>query len=363
MAKKAEDEAELDRLSREPWTRQEHSDLIKCLQLWPPDAKSRNGGYLVNQEFVKGDRWDAVTRQHNFPVLTAKQKMTLESKRNPAARLFGKKIKDPIRIRNRSRESILAQMEQLYAIEQDSCIDLLAQEKLILRAESLFESCSCSDAKRASQQDRRENGVCDPTLSYGEVEIAEFGKLLQRVQKIYGHCSSLKGKFYDIGSGVGKAVLLAAMFHGFELCCGIETVNGLHVIAEDKLSRDYVEKTIPMYSSEEKDERSHTKIRFIWADALEEDHWQEASVVFAHASAFSGSMMRRFAQICELLGSGSLVITCTRPMPESALTRGLFLGLFKDRMATSWGVVKVFVYEKLSPPDKHELNRGRNVRL
>ena len=46
-----------------------------------------------------------------------------------------------------------------------------------------------------------------------------------------------KGKFYDIGSGVGKAVFVAAMLHPFQIACGIEQLQGLSDLAEGLSSR------------------------------------------------------------------------------------------------------------------------------
>lgn len=44
--------------------------------------------------------------------------------------------------------------------------------------------------------------------------------------------------FYDLGSGVGKAVIAAAILHNFDKCVGIEYLGSLHSLALS-LKADY----------------------------------------------------------------------------------------------------------------------------
>jgi len=65
------------------------------------------------------------------------------------------------------------------------------------------------------------------SLTYGEINLPAFAEVLKIVVPASGE------KFYDIGSGTGRAVLLAAQLypHTLTKCCGIEIVSGLHQVA------------------------------------------------------------------------------------------------------------------------------------
>ena len=41
------------------------------------------------------------------------------------------------------------------------------------------------------------------------------------------------GKFYDLGSGTGKPVIAAAILHNFDVCVGIEILEGLYSMSLD----------------------------------------------------------------------------------------------------------------------------------
>ncbi len=39
------------------------------------------------------------------------------------------------------------------------------------------------------------------------------------------------GRFYDLGCGTGKPLVAAALLHEFDLCCGLEILEGLATAA------------------------------------------------------------------------------------------------------------------------------------
>lgn len=39
------------------------------------------------------------------------------------------------------------------------------------------------------------------------------------------------GYFYDLGCGTGKPLVAAALLHEFDICCGIECLEGLFTAA------------------------------------------------------------------------------------------------------------------------------------
>lgn len=45
------------------------------------------------------------------------------------------------------------------------------------------------------------------------------------------------GYFFDLGSGIGKPVIAAATLHGFDVCCGIELLEGLYTTSLQLVDR------------------------------------------------------------------------------------------------------------------------------
>ena len=68
------------------------------------------------------------------------------------------------------------------------------------------------------------------------VEI--FGKIKNQYGKPYvgasgedGILQRRGGYFYDLGCGTGKPLVAAALLHDFDVCCGIECLEGLFTAA------------------------------------------------------------------------------------------------------------------------------------
>mmetsp|Transcript_46638 Transcript_46638/g.130049 ORF Transcript_46638/g.130049 Transcript_46638/m.130049 type:complete len:524 (-) Transcript_46638:55-1626(-) len=358
-------EEDLQRLREEPWTDEEYHELIKLFQIFPPRIKKTS--FEINEGEVVGDRWDAIVYQHNTPPPTEEEKAEYEAReeekvkwQHRVKRKVGLEHEDvpevfPHQKRNRSKEQVWDLIDEgvFYNLLKEEAVELTEQQKLEMRTDLLFKRCSPLKAKLLSQEERRLNSLDDPALLYGEIEPNEFAKVLQRIQHIYGHMHPGKGiargKFYDIGSGSGKACLVAAMLHPFELCCGIETLSELCTLAEGLQARH--DKRIASgkppigYNGDETDDRKKQVIRFACTDALEDNSWSEATMTFCHSTAFSEEMMLTFAETTELMEIGSVVITCTKPLPT---TKSRWLTLLHDRLEVAWGTVKVWAYEKLT---------------
>lgn len=100
-----------------------------------------------------------------------------------------------------------------------------------------------------SKKERDELNLKDSTLVYGEITFDMLGTVLEKIKKVYGKpnvgasgvsgtyhirvnnlilkppsfvgiIQSKGGIFYDLGSGTGKPVLAAAVYHNFDVCYG-----------------------------------------------------------------------------------------------------------------------------------------------
>jgi len=77
-------------------------------------------------------------------------------------------------------------------------------------------------AKESYQQGRDDREVRDKTLYYAEIDLAFLAVLLGAANP------SGSGVFYDLGSGVGRAVLGAAKLARWKKAIGVEYLGGLH---------------------------------------------------------------------------------------------------------------------------------------
>jgi hypothetical protein len=101
--------------------------------------------------------------------------------------------------------------------------------------------------KAVSKKERDELSLKAPTLVYGEITFETFATAIEKIKKVYGlpgvgasgHTGVLQnrgGIFYDLGSGTGKPVIAAAIVHNFDVCYGIEILEGLYSVSLDALS-------------------------------------------------------------------------------------------------------------------------------
>jgi Histone methylation protein DOT1. len=51
------------------------------------------------------------------------------------------------------------------------------------------------------------------------------------------------GTFYDLGSGIGKAVISAGLLHNFDVCAGIELIPSLYSLSL-QLQQKYLKRKI-----------------------------------------------------------------------------------------------------------------------
>ena len=131
---------------------------------------------------------------------------------------------------------ILAQLDMVSVIETKEIYDATTQAFPI------------SLGKSVSKKERQErNLVKDSTLIYGEITFETLGMVFEKIKKVYGipnqgasgsigFLQRCGGIFYDLGSGTGKAVIAAAMLHNFDVCYGIEILEGLYSVSLDTLN-------------------------------------------------------------------------------------------------------------------------------
>ena len=82
------------------------------------------------------------------------------------------------------------------------------------------------------RSERADKGQLDQkTLVYGEVDFHSFCEVLSSIMPPAG------GTFYDLGSGTGRAIFVAAFVQDFVRLVGIEILDGLYEASTEVLDR------------------------------------------------------------------------------------------------------------------------------
>lgn len=166
-------------------------------------------------------------------------------------------------------------------------------------------------------------------FTYGEVTP-------KSMQHIIGVLPKRTGIFCDLGSGTGKAVLLAAMLGEFDRSIGVELLSGLHDAAVEVGKR---------FESEMKPRLSATAVpcalEFRNEDIFSTD-FSGIDVFLAHCTTcFSDELMTKFTMKCADAKPGA-IIACA--------SRRLALDCFQELSVTpcemGWGTATLYVYRR-----------------
>lgn len=106
------------------------------------------------------------------------------------------------------------------------------------------------------------HSVCDQASSFGRcIYLSLIVEILHKIKNVYGkpHVGSSGedgilqrrgGYFYDLGCGTGKPLVAAALLHDFDVCCGIECLEGLFSAAVELVgiyNAKVLEATVAVY--------------------------------------------------------------------------------------------------------------------
>ena len=207
-----------------------------------------------------------------------------------------------------------------------------ADDARLTALETLFAAAGDGYAlSREAKRKQRENSVFLDGIQYGEVSISSFAAALAWVRPQPGET------FVDVGSGVGKAVLAAALLHPLEAAIGIEILDDLHDAAERALAAARRPRAPcgPLAARRVELRRADALAPPVaWAD--------DADVVFCTTTCFTPEMRAAFVRGAERLRVGARVIVTTAPL-ESAR----FRLLRSERLPYGKGSLLFFAYERV----------------
>lgn len=174
-----------------------------------------------------------------------------------------------------------------------------------------------------SRKARKNNDAIE--FIYGEIEFLPFIALLSLVKP------NANTVFYDLGCGVGKAVLACAMVYPVAKSAGIELLPELYSTAcqqKDQLA------SIGNYSY------CIDSIVFYNADFLLANY-DDATLIFINSTTFIGEAWVKLCARIDNLPKILTVITISKPLACTNFTL-----LKSTKLQMSWGVVEAYIHNK-----------------
>ncbi len=161
--------------------------------------------------------------------------------------------------------------------------------------------------------------------TYGEIDFMSFIALIAMTHP------TTETRFYDLGSGTGKAVLACAMVFDMQACCGVELFEPLHhaaVVQKDKLRH------VPAYI------KKTGSIHFMNDNFLNID-LSKASLIFINATALFGDTWEKLNQQLQTqTTAGTVIITTSKPLISSTA----YDVINTTKVNMSWGVVSAYIH-------------------
>ena len=160
--------------------------------------------------------------------------------------------------------------------------------RYIVKAKELFvflySECPLQMGKDLSRMERERRDLTDSNLVYGECQYESLGAVFSRIKAKGYMLDQPGGNFYDLGSGLGKAVFTAVLMHDFHKCVGFEFLEQLATSSQDVVKRWKM-------ACKEDDtflprEKQYCDIRFAAEDILTAN-WRDADVLFISATCFN----------------------------------------------------------------------------
>ncbi|MGW8390384.1 histone methylation protein DOT1-like protein [Pseudoduganella sp. HUAS MS19] len=176
----------------------------------------------------------------------------------------------------------------------------------------------------------------DGRLIYGEFTQQELDNYFEAVMPWL----PLRGHFIDLGSGLGKVVLSAAIALPGMRCTGVELLGYRNEMAQLRL-----EQMLAAGAAEEPAVAASVadRVRLLHQDMFAADV-SDASMVYIYSTCFAPMMDRLAEKLARELPEGALVTTVTFPLPHPAFE------LVRQFAPPSVAWTTVFLYRRRSAP-------------
>jgi len=228
-----------------------------------------------------------------------------------------------------------------------------AEGRCLEMARPFFAPLTLSLGIRQSVQDTQSLGMGREGFTYGEVGELSLLRMLDIAQRLHVNGGS-RGLFFDLGCGVGKAIILAALHSiGFSRCIGVELLPGLFALADDLGNRFRAAcATNDMRASEIAD------VAFVEGDLMNVD-LNGAALVLVNAGSWQEPALSRLRQhLIDNMPDRCILATIRRPVALQD-SQGL-VALEEVHLPMSWGLAPVYFAERrrqsVSLADSVDLN-------
>jgi hypothetical protein len=169
------------------------------------------------------------------------------------------------------------------------------------------------------------NLLSDSALTYGEVEFNSFEEIIQLAKPKKGEV------FYDLGSGTGKPVIIAALCFDFSACKGIELLEPLYTLSIQVQKELYTHIDINQLP----------EIAFYHQDFIQDD-FSSANIVFINATCFPAELWEKLIQKFNAMPKGLRIIINSKRIESP-----FFEEVHSGSHLMSWGMNSVRIYEKI----------------
>jgi len=185
----------------------------------------------------------------------------------------------------------------------------------------------------ALSQRARQNGDAVEYV-YGEIDFESFIALLSLCNV------DQTTRFYDLGSGTGKAVLACAIVFPVKVSCGVELLTELYQCSKKQVNRlakwpDYAEQV--------------KHIHFINSNFLTVP-LNDATHIFINATSFFGDLWQRISDHVEQINDGMIVISTSKKIKSKK-----FIVIRIVPVKMSWGIVEAYIQQRL-PNFKNDID-------
>lgn len=181
--------------------------------------------------------------------------------------------------------------------DEETQIDEEIQKRFDLIHTNIFSKIHFESALKVSNQYRHNLEHNGPTFCYSEVNPQSFLKLLVCLVDFDVEFRE-NANFVDIGCGVGKTLVVAALLNQFKRIIGIELVPSLFRKTQDTVKRFITNYRTPMDQSD---------IELWQGDGTFMD-WSFVTLAYVQATNFDRSMMERISAIADRMEVGSVIM-------------------------------------------------------
>lgn len=208
-------------------------------------------------------------------------------------------------------------------LKKTKSVDLKKTKEIF---EKLYEKV---DGRALSLKGREESALQSKSFVYGEVVPDSFYELISDLNPEPGQV------FYDLGSGTGKAVILAYLLFEFSHVKGIELLDQLYdasIKVNTRFQRDFFPKLAPQFGNRD--------MSLIKGDFLELDI-SDADIVFMNSTCYQDDLMEALEKKLECLHANTHIISLSKPLRSPAYHQ------YKHKLYEfSWGQATAFYHRK-----------------